>query len=159
MGRIYCEACGANWRSSGDGPEAQEHHVDVPCVGESTEFKQRAEIAALTEKLRAVEAERDDVCLMLVRSTSTKSTLTSIAIENLQHIARLERGEAEREAHLEAGARELSALRAEIERKDAALRRIAEGNLGDKPWQGDYGAIRTIAVAALENLRSENDGR
>ena len=73
----------------------------MPCVGESTEFKQRAEIAALIEKLRAVEAERDEA-MDLYQDT----------------LAEAERG--------------LSALRAELERKDAALRVIAESD----EWSG-----------------------
>jgi hypothetical protein len=42
----------------------------------------------------------------------------------------------------------LTAMREEIERKDEALRNIAEGNLGDAPWQGNYERIRKMALAA-----------
>lgn len=34
----------------------------------------------------------------------------------------------------------------------SALRRIAEGNLGDEPWQANYGVIRLVAKEALEGL-------
>ena len=34
-----------------------------------------------------------------------------------------------------------------------ALRRIAEGNLGDYPWQANYAQIKEIARAALEGRK------
>lgn len=40
---------------------------------------------------------------------------------------------------------------------ETALRRIAEGNLGDAPWQANYERIREVARAALTeqaNIRS-----
>lgn len=129
MGRVYCEACGANWRSSGDGPEAQEHHVDVPCVGESTEFKQRAEIAALIEKLRAVEA-----VISLVAAEWDE------AMDLYQDtLAEAERG--------------LSALRAELERKDAALKEAleflpTEGEMRDEASLNEGRASRAGIVGA-----------
>jgi len=38
---------------------------------------------------------------------------------------------------------------AEIARLKACLRRIAEGNLGDDPWQANYEKIRAVAATAL----------
>ena len=38
----------------------------------------------------------------------------------------------------------------EIERLRQALRNIAEGNLGDAPWQANYARIKEVAAAALE---------
>lgn len=37
----------------------------------------------------------------------------------------------------------------DLARKDQALRNIAEGNLGDAPWQANYTKIREIARSAL----------
>lgn len=38
---------------------------------------------------------------------------------------------------------------ARIEALEAALRRIAEGNLGDLPWEANYERIRQVTRAAL----------
>ena len=38
---------------------------------------------------------------------------------------------------------------AELARLRAALKNIAEGNLGDQPWQANYNRIRDVAAAAL----------
>lgn len=45
---------------------------------------------------------------------------------------------------------ELFKLRHENERLRGALRSIAEGNLGDAPWQANYNVIRHVAKEALE---------
>jgi len=37
----------------------------------------------------------------------------------------------------------------EVQALVAALRNIAEGNLGPEPWQADYAKIKAVAVAAL----------
>lgn len=169
MGKIYCTVCGANWRSSGDGPEAQEHHIDVPCVGESTEFKQRAQIAALKEKLAAVERERDATRASLDKCQRDNQAFIDAGREapsdddasaecsycykampdrgaKLQwcsdacHEAWKDREIAEQTEAADLGAalykaefadreraeKELRALRAELERKDAALKWYAE---------------------------------
>lgn len=47
-------------------------------------------------------------------------------------------------------ARTLTAQAEEIERLRGELRRIAEGNLGDAPWQANYEKIRDVASAALK---------
>lgn len=39
----------------------------------------------------------------------------------------------------------------------AALRNIAEGNLGDQPWQANYDRIRAVAVAALNNSKPRDE--
>ena len=36
-----------------------------------------------------------------------------------------------------------------LDAKDAALRSIAEGNLGESPWQASYARVQEIARAAL----------
>lgn len=41
---------------------------------------------------------------------------------------------------------------AEVERLKAELRRIAEGNLGDDPWQANYARIKQVASEALNPL-------
>lgn len=43
----------------------------------------------------------------------------------------------------------LSSALAENERMKAALRNIAEGNLGDAAWQANYDRIRAVAFVAL----------
>lgn len=40
-------------------------------------------------------------------------------------------------------------LERQLAERDAALRSIAEGNLGDDPWQANYAKIREVAHAAL----------
>lgn len=45
---------------------------------------------------------------------------------------------------------ELSDLSAEVDRLRGYLRRIAEGNLGDEPWQASYEVIRHVAKEALK---------
>lgn len=45
---------------------------------------------------------------------------------------------------------EFQHLRAEAERKDAALQALAEGNLGDLPWQVNYEKVKEVARAALQ---------
>ena len=139
MGRIYCEACGANWRSSGDGPEAQEHHVDVPCIGESTEFKQRARIAVLTERLRAVEAERDSYKTRAQVAESSINRAMGAAHDSMPEYPwnTMRKGEELATAcwawaSALKGTRQAcddmhatnSALRAELQRKDAALKDV-----------------------------------
>jgi hypothetical protein len=39
-------------------------------------------------------------------------------------------------------------LAADVRKLDAALCRIAEGNLGDEPWQANYALIQEIAQEA-----------
>ena len=123
MSEERCHICG-EW----DGKHAYTCSVyNVPSNRELVEqvyAKKDAQIAALTERLRAVEAERDEAILMLVRSTGTSHTLKGVALDNLRYIKRLEDGEAEREAHLEDHSRQLSALRAELQHKDAALKKV-----------------------------------
>lgn len=60
--------------------------------------------------------------------------------------------EAELKAAREALTQEQAALDREIDdaaRLAVALRSIAEGNLGDDPWQANYARIREVARAAL----------
>jgi hypothetical protein len=40
-------------------------------------------------------------------------------------------------------------LRQQVERLRGALRSVAEGNLGEAPWQANYGRLRDFARAAL----------
>jgi hypothetical protein len=49
----------------------------------------------------------------------------------------------------------ITSLTAEVERLKAALRRIAEGNLGDTPWQANYESIRKVALAAIQPTDTE----
>lgn len=37
-----------------------------------------------------------------------------------------------------------------VRKLEAALRSLAEGNLGDDPWQANYDKIRSVASKALE---------
>ena len=46
-------------------------------------------------------------------------------------------------------ATEITALRQRVEDAHKALRAIAEGNLGDLPWQANYEVIRIVARNAL----------
>lgn len=73
-------------------------------------------------------------------------------VERLTGRARFcrDRGEIKTPELLEGAAAELTRLRAEVERKDEALRALAEGNLGPMPWQAGYDRIRDIARAALK---------
>ena len=100
----YCRHCGDTL--GGDNPcDCPAASIDAVLAG------QACEIAALTEKLRAVEAERDEAHATIRARSAAHS---QVADEN----GRL-------------GA-QLSALRAELERKDAALRVIAESD----EWSG-----------------------
>jgi hypothetical protein len=45
----------------------------------------------------------------------------------------------------------IQAERARADRAVAALTAIAEGNLGDAPWQADYEKIRKVARAAIDD--------
>ena len=53
------------------------------------------------------------------------------------------------ERHYEAQSATIARLNAEVERMREALCRIAEGNLGDDPWQANYRRIKQVALAAL----------
>jgi hypothetical protein len=46
---------------------------------------------------------------------------------------------------------------AEVERLRQALRNIAEGNLGDAPWQANYARIKEVAAEALATVAAAND--
>ena len=86
-----------------------------------------AEIAALTERLRAVEAERDEW---------KRKYATQCAGSMSAH---------ERRIHLEA---ELSALRAELQRKDAALKELCKDEpLVEPEWieSDNHGDTRSNA--------------
>lgn len=52
----------------------------------------------------------------------------------------------------------LAARDAEVERLRAVLRNIAEGNLGDAPWQANYERIRSVARAALSVSPAPGEG-
>lgn len=45
----------------------------------------------------------------------------------------------------------------EVERLRAALRNIAEGNLGDARWQANYARIKEVAAEALATVAAAND--
>lgn len=86
-----------------------------PCAVQTDEEKKDAQIAALTERLRIVEAERDEARNGVKKSAEAYGAL-------------MERAEK---------------LRTELERKDAALRRLESASVAvDKAWhyearQGD----------------------
>ena len=48
---------------------------------------------------------------------------------------------------------DIAALLDRIESLEKALERIAEGNLGDAPWQADYAKVKEVARAALSGDR------
>lgn len=54
-------------------------------------------------------------------------------------------------------AERLERIKTALTSTQAALRRIAEGNLGDEPWQADYDKIRAVARAALSS-QGRSDG-
>jgi len=45
----------------------------------------------------------------------------------------------------------ITALHERIKELEGALRNIAEGNLGDQPWQASYDRIREVAVRPLKD--------
>jgi Lon protease-like protein len=45
----------------------------------------------------------------------------------------------------------ITALQERIKELEGALRNIAEGNLGDQPWQASYDRIREVAVRPLKD--------
>lgn len=69
------------------------------------------------------------------RPTSDKSFYTFAALVETRHRAKL------------------ASSQAEIERLRGALRNIAEGNLGDDPWQANYAKIKQVAAAALSGSK------
>jgi hypothetical protein len=58
--------------------------------------------------------------------------------------------QAQNDGHPIEGHTEAADLLALGEAMAGEMRRIAEGNLGDAPWQAHYDKIRAVAAAALE---------
>lgn len=54
---------------------------------------------------------------------------------------------------------ELVAAEAERDKLRNEMRRIAEGNLGDAPWQANYDRIRQVALASITDEKSAESGR
>ena len=139
-----------------------------------------AQIAALTERLRAVEAERNeaiadaretnDVYDALIRSN--REAIEACGLSRVPGKGSLKNDEAV--SAPEILTRGFLALRAELERKDAALTKAREDRAEAAErlskqaarWLDDFiadseliGAINGELDAALENLRSDNDGK
>lgn len=92
-----------------------------------------AECDRLSAKLAAVEGERDEARL----SAQTVGDQLGQAVDRLTR-------------KLDAAEARATELQRENERLEKALRRIAEGNLGDASWEADYEKIRQVARAALQ---------
>lgn len=92
--------------------------------------------------------------LRLARSSSEASGFAR-GIEAAAKVAETKFAHSQTDAH-RAGLAIATAIRSltppptdEMERMREALTSIAEGNLGDAPWQADYVRIREVARAAL----------
>lgn len=89
------------------------------------------DIQDLTVKLETTEAERDELRAAL-DSSPDGSGMWRFWADKASTLAE-SNGE----------------LRAEVERLRGEMKRIAEGNLGDEPWQTNYQRIQDVARAAL----------
>ena len=133
MSENYCPTCGPRRIYARtlafypDGPDLN-RNTCLQCgrtlvSADATEKTKDAEIAALTERLRAVEAERDalikDVLAIVPESIQPKVSGESPSWHAVAAVANLNARRLNHEA-------DLSALRADLARKDGALKWYAE---------------------------------
>ena len=126
-----CPRCGNDIYATSAEHRCSDFVMPYMCKTTSTDARD-AEIAALTERLRIVEAERDEARSGVKRAAESYGALMSIS-ESLRS--------------------QLSALRAELERKDAALKEAleflpTEGEMRDEASLNEGRASRAGIVGA-----------